>query len=104
MDWSNIVIAMVAAMGFAISGFWKNWLGAPDPKPPFDYYKFAATIVVGVGIGLVGAFTGIVITEQYVIAQVLSYVAVATLVENFLKGIVRALGKQWPTLYPHSTL
>ena len=100
MDWSNIVLAMIAAAGFAISGFWKNWLGAPEPKPPFDYYKFAATIIVGMGIGLIGTLMGITITEQYYVAQALSYVAVTTIVQNFLKGVFRALEIQWPTSLP----
>ncbi|KKN41107.1 hypothetical protein LCGC14_0726680 [marine sediment metagenome] len=100
MDWSNILLAMLAAAGFAASGFWKNWFGAPTPKPPFDLYKFVATIVVGAGIGLVGVLMGVTITEQYLIGQLVSYVAVVTLVENILKGIIRALGKRWPTSHP----
>ncbi len=97
MDWSNIIIAIIGALGFAISGYWKNWAASPPPKPPFDYYKFLATIAVGAGIGIFGALMGVTITEQYVGAQLMVYAAAVTLIENLLKGL---LGTRWPSSTP----
>ncbi len=95
MDWTNLWIAIFAAVGYGLVGFMQAWLDA-DPRPsPFEFFdiaKIGATVIVSISIGLIATFTGINVTKEFWIAQMGLYGWLTVLIEKFLKG---ALGNKW---------
>ena len=95
MDITNLYIAVIAAVGYAIVGFFQAWLDAdprPDPFEFFDIAKIGATVIVSVLIGLIATFTGVDVTKEFWVAQMGLYGWLTVLIEKFLKG---ALGERW---------
>ncbi|GAF88613.1 unnamed protein product [marine sediment metagenome] len=98
MDWAVVIFTVISAGAYGIIFFFKAWM-TQDPKPPFDNYKFGATLVVAVVIGLIAGIMGSPLTELDFLTQIAAYAGYIAMVETFLKAI---FGKAWPTSYPES--
>jgi len=81
---NEIVIAVIAAIVYAIAGYFKSG-GSEHFEPP----KFVATIAVGAIVGLLIYAKGSPLTEEAVETQFIAYAGLVVLIENFLKGITR---------------
>ncbi len=96
MDWTIVVFTVVSAIVYGSVFFVKAYM-TTDPKPPFDRYKFTATLVVAAIIGVIAAFSGAILNEAELIAQLGQYAGYTAIVETLLKAII---GKAWPTSFP----
>ncbi len=96
MDWTNLWIAIFAAVGYGLIGFMQAWLDQAEPRPNpiefFDLAKIGATVIVSILIGIIATFTNIPVTEEYWIYQLGLYGWLTVLIEKFLKGV---LGEKW---------
>jgi len=79
----TILLAVVAAMVYAIAGYLKS------AGEDFNAVKFGATAIVGAFVGVSMFLSGLPITEASVMVQMGIYVGVVVMVENVLKAIVR---------------
>lgn len=98
MDWTIIVFTVISAAIYGGIFFIKAYL-TTEPKPPFDTYKFMATLVVAIIIGVIATFSGATLNEAELIAQLGQYAGYTAIVETLLKAL---LGKAWPTSFPES--
>lgn len=98
MDWTIVILTVISAIVYGITFFIKTYL-TTDPKPPFDTYKFTATLVVAAIIGVIAAFSGATINEAELIAQLGQYAGYTAIVETLLKAMI---GKAWPTSFPET--
>ena len=80
----TIVVAILAAIIFAASGYFKS-VGTENFETP----KFVATIAVGAVVGAVMYAGGGSITELSVTEQLAAYTGIVVLVENIIKAILR---------------
>ncbi len=96
MDWTLVILTVVSAIVYGGIFFIKAYM-TTDPKPPFDRYKFTATLVVAALIGVIAAFSGATLNEGELIAQLGQYAGYTAIVETLLKAII---GKAWPTSFP----
>ena len=80
----TIVVAILAAIIFAASGYLKS-VGTED----FDTPKFAATVLVGAVVGAIMYASGLPVTEAGVLEQLAAYAGIVVVVENILKAILR---------------
>ena len=86
MDYLTIVYAVAAAVAYSASFYLKNRQSTDEP---FDPAKFAATLIVGLIIGIVAMLTGSPLTEQDVITQLIAYAGLVTFIETWLKTLTR---------------
>ena len=98
MDWTIVIFTVVFAIVYGSTFFIKAYL-TTDPKPPFDTYKFTATLVVAAIIGVIAAFSGAILNEAELLAQLGQYAGYTAIVETLLKAII---GKAWPTSFHES--
>ena len=96
MDWTIVIFTVGSAIVYGGTFFIKAYMTA-DPKPPFDRYKFMATLVVAAIIGVIAAFSGATLNEAEILTQHGQYAGYTAIVETLLKAIV---GKAWPTSFP----
>lgn len=93
MDITNLWIAIVAAVGYALVGFMKAWLDHAEPRPNplefFDFTKIGATVIVSIVVGLIAFFTGVSVTEEFWIAQMGFYGWLTIILEKFLKAFLQ---------------
>ena len=82
MDVMIVVTPILSAIVFAVGGLFKA-------NEPLAVPKFVATIGVGAFIGLVCLMTGVQVTEQVVIAQLLIFGGAITIIEDVVKGFAR---------------
>lgn len=101
MDATVVIATMLSAIGYGLIYYWKAWQ-TQDPKPPFDTYKFTATLIVALLVGLIVAFSGKTLDEALFLAQMAEYGFYVAMVETILKAIFSLIGKQWPTSFPTS--
>ena len=87
MDYLTVVYAMAAAVAYSASFYLKNRQSTDEA---FDPAKFAATLVVGLIIGIVAMLTGSPLTEQDMITQLVAYAGLVTFIETWLKTLIRA--------------
>lgn len=96
MDWTNLWIAIAAAVGYGLIGFMQAWLDHAEPRPNplvfFDFYKIGATVIVSILIGVIATATGVNVTKEFWVAQMGLYGWLTVLIEKFLKGV---LGERW---------
>ncbi len=96
MDITNLWIAIVAAVGYALIGYMQAWLDTEPPRPnPIDFFnlaKIGATVIVSIIIGVIATATNIPVTKEYWIYQMGLYGWLTVLIEKFLKGV---LGSKW---------
>lgn len=98
MDWSVVIFAVFSAAVYGIIFFFRAWM-TQDPKPPFDTYKFGATLIVAMVIGIIAGIAGTPLTELDFLSQMAAYAGYVAMIETILKTI---FGKAWPTSYPKS--
>jgi len=80
----TILIAMVAAAVFAVSGYLKS-----VKTEDFEIRKFVPTIAVGAILGAITYAIGSPVTELGVMEQVAAYIGMIVLLENVLKALLR---------------
>jgi len=80
----TIVVAILAAIIFAASGYLKS-----SGTENFETPKFVATIAVGAIVGAFMYVSGSPVTEANVATQIGIYAGVVAVVENVLKAILR---------------
>lgn len=91
----TIVLAIIAAVMYAGTQFVKKW---PTDKPEeFDWYKFGATVGLGLVIGIISASRGIVPDQTSVELQLGLYAGATVIIENAIKIVVRVVRKYLPT-------
>ena len=100
MDWSVVSITVLSAIAYGLIFFAKAYM-TKEPKPPFDPYKFLATMAVALLIGIVFAFNGTIFNEAAFLSQMMEWGFYVAMIETILKALVGALGKQWPTSFPN---
>lgn len=98
MDWTTVALAVVGAAVYGIIFFFKAWM-TQEPRPPFDTYKFGATLIVAIVIGVIAGMTGVPLSEADFLTQIVEYGFYVAMVETILKAI---FGSIWPTQYPDS--
>lgn len=98
MDVTVVIATILSAAVYGIIFWWKARQGQ-DPPPPFDAYKFGATMVVALIIGTIAAFSGIKLSETDFLLQIGAYAGYVAMVETILKAL---LGKAWPTSFRDS--
>lgn len=96
MDWSVVIAVMLSAAAYGLIFWWKA-RQTQDPPPPFDPYKFASTMIVALIIGLITAFSGQTLTEEYFLIQIGSYAGYVAMIETILKAL---FPKLWPLRNP----
>jgi len=101
MDWIVVIATVVSAVAYGIIFWWKA-RQTQDPPPLFDAYKFAATLLVAIAIGVISAFSGATFNEEYFLLQMGAYAGYVAMVETILKALVGLLGRTWPTSFPES--
>lgn len=101
MDWSVVIFTVFSAAVYGVIFFGKAWM-TQDPKPPFDIYKFGATLVVAVIIGVITGLTGSPLTELDFLTQMAAYAGYVAIIETMLKAIFGRVGRAWPTSFPES--
>ena len=94
----TVLFAVLGAAAYGIIFFIKAWV-AMDPKPPFDPYKFGATLGVAIIIGLIAGMTGAPLTEADFLVQMGAYAGYVAILETLLKAL---LGSKWPAKYANS--
>ena len=99
MDSMLVLLTVVSAVVYGVIFFVKAYATSPDPKPPFDKKKFAATLIVAFIIGVIAGMTGVTLNEADLIAQLGQYAGYVAIIETLLKAF---LGKAWPTSFPES--
>jgi hypothetical protein len=82
-DIATLVLVLLAALVYALSGFFKN----AGEKP--DLIKMGATIVVGLIYGVYVLYIGISPTPEGWVAFLASAGFAVVIIENVLKGIAR---------------
>ncbi len=100
MDWIVVLATVFSAAAYGIIFWWKA-RQTQDPTPPFDAYKFVATLIVALIIGLISAFTGSTFNEEYFLLQLGAYAGYVAMIEtilkalfgNFIEGQLKALFK-----------
>ena len=95
VDYTVIIATILSAVAYGLIFFWKARQGQ-DPPPPFDAYKFGATMIVAIIIGVIAAFSGITLTEADLILQMGAYAGYVAMLETILKAL---FGKAWPTSF-----
>ena len=95
VDYNVIIATIFSAVAYGLIFWWKARQGQ-DPPPPFDAYKFAATLGVALLIGVIAAFSGITLTEADLILQMGAYAGYVAMLETILKAL---FGKAWPTSF-----
>ncbi len=90
-----ILATILSAAVYGLIFWWKARQGQ-DPPSPFDRYKFAATLVVALIIGIIAAFSGISLSETDFLLQMGAYAGYVAMVETILKAL---FGKAWPTSF-----
>lgn len=98
MDLLIVILTVIAAAIYGIIFFFKAWM-TTIPKPPFDYYKFGATLIVAIIVGLIAAFSGATLDEAMFLAQMAEYGFYVAMVETILKGLFQG---KWPAKYSNS--
>jgi len=98
MDWTTVILAVIAAAIYGIIFFIKAW-ATTDPKPPFDPYKFGATLIVAVVVGFIAGVSGTSLTEAEFLIQMGAYAGYVAVLETLLKTLFQ---EKWPTKYPNS--
>ena len=96
MDVTVVIATILSAAVYGIIFWWKARQGQ-DPPPPFDAYKFGATMVVALIVGIIAAFSGITLSETDFLLQMGAYAGYVAMVETILKAL---FGKVWPTSFP----
>jgi len=96
MDWIIVIATVLSAAAYGIIFWWKA-RQTQDPPPPFDVYKFAATMVVAIIVGLIAVFSGQTLTEEYFLLQIGAYAGYVAMIETILKAL---FGEAWPTSFP----
>ena len=93
MDITNLWIAIVAAVGYALVGFMKAWLDQAQPRPNplefFDWAKIGATVLVSIVVGLIAYSTGVDVTNEFWVAQMGLYGWLTILIEKVLKAFLQ---------------
>jgi len=79
----EIVVAIVAAIIYALTGYFKS------AKEEVDLVKAITTVIIGALVGAVLHGANIPITEETVAAQLLAYAGLIVFVENIVKAIYR---------------
>jgi len=98
MDYLTLVYALIAAIVYAASFYIKNRQTSGEP---FDPAKFTATLIVGLIIGIVALLTGSTLTEMDMVTQLIAYAGLVTLIETWLKTLIRGAGwKEQPAATP----
>ena len=95
MDVMVIIYAVIAAIIYSLIWYAKTW-ATTQPPEPFSYTKFAATLVVGAGVGVFFWLTNNPITIDTVSDQLFVYGAVVAVVETILKSILAKLNLKYP--------
>jgi len=90
MDLATILYAVIAALFYAGSFYLKN----RQAGEAFDPVKFLATVIVGTIVGFISVATGSPLTEEDLITQLVAYMGIISLVENWLKMLFRGLQGQ----------
>ncbi len=93
MEYSIIFVSVGSALIYSLIWFFRS---AIDPSKPtqfidFDIWKLAATLLVGVGVGLVSIVSGFDLTQTTLEAQLLAYGFVIAGVEQFGRALFRKI-------------
>lgn len=80
--------ALVGAF-FAAAQFARKRVDTPPEK--WNWYKFGATVIVGLAVGAILGFQGIDITYALIVEQLAALGGTIVIVESILKAIVRWL-------------
>ena len=86
MNYLTLAYAVISAVVYAASFYIKNRQSTGES---FDPAKFAATLIVGLIVGIVAMLTGSPLTEQDVITQLIAYAGLVTFIETWLKTLTR---------------
>lgn len=84
----SLAISVGAALVYGTSFYYKNRERAGDPIQP---RKFAATLLVALGIGIVGWRSGLPISEEYVLTALAANAGLIAVVESLIKGLYAQL-------------
>lgn len=98
MDIKIVLFTVIAAAIYGLIFFFKAWM-TMTPKPPFDLYKFMATIGIAIVIGAIAAFTGVTLDEAAFLTQMAEYGFYVAMVETILKALLKG---EWPAQFTNS--
>ena len=84
MDYSTMLAFVIMVVVYSVLGYIKS----ADPKT-WDWAKFAATVIVAIVVAIVNFQIDFVPTEEWVVAQMLTFAGAIYALENFLKWLFR---------------
>lgn len=83
----QVILSAIAAAVYSFVFFAKA--KAKDPEEPFNPFKLAATIVVGVIVGVIYSVMGVDFTQQDISTQLTAYAGTVAVLESIMKAIWR---------------
>lgn len=89
----QIGFAMLSSAVYSIVFYAKELQSDPDTK--FDKFKFAATIIVGVGVGALYGYVGIDVNPDQLFEQLTMYAGTVAIVETLLKTFWRKYKREF---------
>jgi len=84
----NILTAALCAAGYSIVYYSKT--AADNPEETFDKYKFLATVLVGVMVGLSLEIAGINLAKEQLSTKLAAYSGTIAMLETSLKVVYRS--------------
>lgn len=80
-----IVEAAIAAAGIALVQYGRK---VARRREPFKPSKFAATVLVGAGLGVFFTLSGRSLTEDSIMGGLATYAGLVVAVENIIRGVI----------------
>lgn len=81
----NVGVALIAAVIYSGSMYLKKMSG-PGAEA-FDWMKFLATMLVGLFVGLLSGYTGIIPTESGIVEQMGAYAGLVVVVQTWVQMV-----------------
>lgn len=88
IDYNLIFIPVITAIVYSVLIFAKKNIDVQNPQA-FDVVKFAATVLIGLVLGLVSVWFNLPVTQAGMEAAFLTYGGAIVLVETVLKSVYR---------------
>lgn len=83
----SIILALVSAVAYSVVFYVKK--NKPDDPEDFEPFNFGATVLVGLGVGVMYVYSGTEITQQGIETQLIIYGGTVMMVESILKAVYR---------------
>lgn len=89
----QIALAVASAAVYSLVFYAKT--KASDPDEEFNKFKFGATLIVGIGVGVSFQLSGVDFNQQDIANQLAAYAGTVALLESMLKVVWRQFLKDY---------